>query len=67
MDLEHRPVNNVEWEMFFDSVFYYKWAVRDKADRTLNSPRLFHLCRKEDAELLMNLLNAAQCNVASTE
>ena len=42
-----------EWEMYQDPAYYDMWAVRDKADRKFDSPRLFHFILKSEAEAFL--------------
>jgi hypothetical protein len=53
----------MEWEIFCDHAFYDMWAVRPKGDRDFNSPRLFHMPSKEDAEALKELLKMSKCAI----
>lgn len=57
------------WEMYNDIGYFDMWAVRDAADRSFNSPRLFHFARHEDAVAFKALAEKSSCaiNTASTE
>lgn len=46
----------MKWEMYLDMSYYDMWAVRRIGDTDFNSPALFHLGSREDAEKLMKLL-----------
>ena len=45
------------WETFFDSSYFDMWVVRKKDDKNFNSPLIFHLLKRREAETLCNLLN----------
>lgn len=49
-----------KWEMYLDYAYYDLWAVRRVGDKEFNSPALFHLEKKEDAEKLLELLEKAR-------
>lgn len=45
------------WEIYLDDSYYHMWAVRDKTDKSFNSPRLFHFNNEEDARDFLHLIN----------
>jgi hypothetical protein len=53
---------STEWEIFQDLSYYDMWAVRDKSDKSFNSPRLFHFNNEQDARQFLSLVKKA--NVA---
>jgi hypothetical protein len=54
-----------EWEVFCDSVFYDMWAVRPKGDKNFNSPLLFHVASKGEAERLKESLEDYENSIRS--
>lgn len=47
------------WEMYNDDCYYDMWAVRDTADKSFNSQRLFHFALYEDAKAFLELVKKA--------
>lgn len=57
-----RQINDkleTKWEMFLDESYFHMWAVRPMGDRNLDSPRLFHFIKKEDAEAFKKLVEVS--------
>ncbi len=52
--------DTLEWETFHDVSYYDLWAVRPIGDKDFNSPRLFHLNLKNEAEKLQEYLNSLE-------
>ena len=48
---------SVEWEMFYDIGYYDMWAVRPIGDKSMNSPRLFHFAKEDDARKFLSLIH----------
>lgn len=47
----------MKWEYFLDHSYYDMYAVRPEGDKDFNSPRLFHVVAKHEAEKLCEYLN----------
>lgn len=47
----------MKWETFYDHAYFRMHALRPEGDTAANSPNLFHLIHKEDAERLCEYLN----------
>lgn len=58
-------MKKTKWEMYCDGAFYHMWAVRDSADKSFDSPRLFHFSSKADAEAFLKLAEKAHVSVAA--
>ena len=56
-----------EWELFYDDSYFGMWAVRDKCDRSFESPRLFHFIEKVDAEKFLELIKKANIALQKKE
>lgn len=60
MDFITKQCGWTQNEMYLDYAYYDLWAVRRVGDKDFNSPALFHLVKKEDAEKLLELLEKAR-------
>ena len=58
-DPEPHSNKNTTWEMYCDDCYYGMWAVRDTADTSFNSQRLFHFALHEDAKAFLKLIKKA--------